>query len=140
MFILSITPGQIAGAVWVNATRVLTADPFTDAGGATLVWTHATRQLSSLAANLTGIQSINTSVGAGAVLDLRPAAGKFRHVSISQESGTGCVAALYDGATAILDVSAVKMVTLVGNNTVGPAAKNASGGALPVAYSGYDIS
>lgn len=65
MNIGSVTTGSVSTAVWLNATRSLTADPATDAGAATFVWTHATRSLTLPGGAVQGSQLQAPSVVSG---------------------------------------------------------------------------
>lgn len=140
---LTADPATDAGAatlVWTHAARSLTVDPATDAGAATLVWARATRQLTSLAANYTGIGTTN-SLANGSVLDLRPAAGKFRHVSaLWVNNPASTLMGFYDGTTFTGVAVTTGFGEMCGYNTYGPALKNSNGSSQSYAYAGFDIS
>jgi hypothetical protein len=118
MNINSIPGANIAASVWTNVTRTLTADP----------------------TPYTDITANGVSLGAGLVLDLRPAAGKRRFVTFIATSATMLLGA-YDGATftGIATNTANTIVTHTSNNsTLGMTIKNSSGGALNYWYCGWD--
>jgi len=142
MIVVSFSPSAVAATVWAQASRSLTADPATDAGCATLVWNHATKPVTSIAAAYTEVTG-RPSVGAGAKVDLRPSAGKFRFLSAGGNLGGGANAlGLYDGTN--FDGPAGAWGTpgaqqQNGGSTRGPALSNPTGGALTSAYGGWDI-
>lgn len=61
MFINSIPTAQITSSIWNALARTLTADPATDAGASTLVWTHSTRTLTGF----TTVEKCTASVPLG---------------------------------------------------------------------------
>lgn len=140
MQINSFTSTGIASSVWANVTRTLTADPATDAGAATFVWTHAARTLTADPTPYTDITANGVSLGAGVVLDLRPAAAHRRFVSIISGSASNLLGS-YDGTTFTAigtNTSATIITTTCNNATLGMTIKNTSGGALNYWYCGWD--
>lgn len=141
MIINSFSPGSIATSVWAQAARTLTADPATDAGAATLVWTHATRTVTSLAAAYTNISAAAASLGAGLVLDNRPAAGKFRENNF-QSGSASMVVGTYNGTTfnQYATNTAQNFPTMMPSTpTVCTTIKNSSAGSLTYDLAGWDI-
>lgn len=142
MFIVSLSAGNIAGSVWANATRSLLTDPATDAGAATLVWTHAARQATVDPASYTLIQA-RSSLAAGAILDVRPAAGKFRRVTIAANlpAQVTMLFGMYDGTNFDQGAAAAQYVQINGyaNATRGVSVKNSDGAATATyAYAGLE--
>jgi len=90
MNINSISANSIAASVWTVATRQLT-----NPSG---VWSDATRQLTSIAALVTTASNLS-SVSTGAILDLRPAAGKFRDINFGGGNVNTWQVGSYDGTT-----------------------------------------
>jgi hypothetical protein len=118
MNINSFTGNQVAASVWAAATRTLTADP----------------------TPYTDVTANGVSLAAGIVLDLRPAAGKRRFVSMIAGNAS-MVLGSYDGATftQISTNAANSIVTTAMNNaTLCMTIKNTSGGALNYWYCGWD--
>jgi len=137
-----LSAGSIAGSVWTNATRSLTADPATDAGAATLNWTHAARSLTTLANTKTVVNARGSSIANNAILDLRPAAGNYRSVYITHVNNpaNGDEIGFYDGTN--FDGSSTAMAAWgvfgIGTPTSGMSYKNTTGAASSVSYSGWD--
>jgi hypothetical protein len=164
MFVISLSPANVAGATWANATRTLTADPATDAGSATLNWTHATRTitadpatdagaatlvwthtgrtLSQLLNLFSGANAINQSLANGTVLDLRPAASKVRFVfAVGQLSGAQWRTGVYDG-TNFGDNNGTDSTNFgfgVGYSGAGFSVKATGGSAITYSYVAIDL-
>ena len=114
---------------------------------ATAVWALATRVLTSLAANYADASSINVSVTNGTTLDLRPAAGKMRHIAIfAPVAATGnWTMGTYDGTTfrggpASGAGTAAQIAAVPSTHTFGAAVNNSGTGANPIDACGFDIS
>src|SRR5437879_810298 len=91
-----------------------------------LVWTQPTRTLTGIAALAARFQG-NPSVGAGIVLDLRPAVGKYREVDSFGFGGAQFRGGYYDGATFVqpgVEINAGGQYTARGDSVFGPAIKN----------------
>lgn len=136
MFILSITPGQIAGSVWAQAARTLTSlagQPATD------IWASAARTLTADPMPFTGVTARGT-VGASTILDLRPAAGKFRLLMMLGAFQTVYTPALYDGANADNATAGVNDpgLQMLGTSVRGQAYNNQTAGGLTYSYAGWD--
>lgn len=118
--------------VWGAATRTLTSPSG--------VWQEATRQLTSIAANFTGFQNIGSVVATGTQLDLRPAAGKFRHLHASAPASAASQFQQTDGTTGVnvIAVNTQLQFYSVGNPTIGIRYNNQSGGSVTVTYQGWD--
>jgi len=140
MNINTLTSSGVATSVWNNATRSLTADPATDAGSAALVWGHATRTLSADSVTFSTFQT-RTSLANAATLDLRPAAGKTRWISVGCGFASVCPV-IYDGTNLDGQLSATSATIFsgFGNNTIGIAMRNANGATQSVSYCGMDHS
>jgi hypothetical protein len=133
MFVVSLSAGLIAGSVWANAGRTLTADPATDAGAATLVWTHASRQPTSLTLAIGGGGAQSSAVGTGVVLDLRPAAGASREV-MAQADGNFSFG-VYNGATFVGFTAATQLFySGPSHNSFGYSIKNTNAGSQNATY------
>jgi len=137
----AITSAAVATQVWAAATRNLT-----NPSG---VFSDATRTLTSIASNYAGIFVLNTAFATNAILDLRPAAGKFTDVVLAT-SGVGAAVAgvtgafgTYDGTT-FTAVSANNYSTAQyvckGANAGILTIKNTSAGSQTIGYSGFTIS
>lgn len=127
MFINNPSASSIAGSVWSQAVRTLTADPATDAGAAALVWAHAARTITSLV-NVIASSHTNASLGAGATLDLRPPAGQVAWAAANSAAATAV--GMYDGTT-LLSTNP-NMNDGLGDSTVGFAVHNAGGAGTQV--------
>ena len=93
--------------------------------------------LSSNSLAFTAIGARNAALGAGAILDLRPSAGKFRSVSvgpINTISGLQC--AIYDGTN--FDIANPIGDSGFGQSATGYSGKNTSGGGVVSNYAGFD--
>lgn len=107
---------------------------------ASQVWTAVTRTVTSIAASMTAVGAVNTSVAAGVILDLRPAAGKFRMVSLNDGNHGSMDNGFYDGTT-FDDSNAITAFRVGMNNAnVGVVIKNVSAGALTASWSGIEVS
>lgn len=105
----------------------------------TAVWAAATRSLTTEANTKTAIGAISQSVLAGAIADLRPAAGVFRHLTIDVDVATTFALSVYDGTTfPQTQNQAIGVYSGVGNATRGLSVKNTSAGAANLDYCGYD--
>lgn len=106
---MNITIGSAALSVWGNATRTLTG-----LGTTTLSFTNLG----------------NTPLANGVSVDLRPAAGKARFITILGQALTNVTwtQQLYDGTTFVPGFSAASGAALteimIGSNAFGPALKN----------------
>jgi len=140
MNINTLTSSGVATSVWTNATRSLTADPATDAGAAALIWGHGTRTLTGDSVTFTTFQT-RTSLANGGTLDLRPAAGKTRWVSVGCGAASVCPV-IYDGTNQDGQVTATSATIFsgFGNNTTGIAMHNSNGAGQNVGYCGMDHS
>jgi len=137
----AITSAAVATQVWAAATRNLT-----NPSG---VFSDATRTLTSIAANYTGIYVLNSSFAAAAILDLRPAAGKFTDVSLlgpgvgNTVAGTTGQAGTYDGTTfTAIGANAASTAPYIckGGSAGIVTYKNTSAAAQTLGYSGFTIS
>lgn len=116
----------IAGPVWPSA-----------GGFAAAVWNNPTRTVTSLAAAYSEVSG-NVAVAINTVLDLRPAAGKFRNVYASATTNT-ISGGTFDGVTYRSSGSLTSLIiNLVGGSGVGPAVK--ANAAQNIVFAGYDIS
>jgi len=117
------------------------------AGIANSVWTNATRQLSSLSANvMTVLSQAQTTLAASASLDLRPTVNKQRELTFAFAAGAAgsTEVDLYDGTHAIAIGSAAAGAqagfTLYGNSVAGPRIHNNDGtNATTYMYGGIDL-
>lgn len=105
----------------------------------TSVWTNTLRTLTTEANTKTGIGSATVSVGAGLILDLRPAAGVFRIVVGNTAFQNNIDTGIYDGATFSAVAIQSNPVTIPCGSAVGAAIKNSTAGALNASYSGFDM-
>lgn len=133
MNINSISANSIAASVWTVATRNLT-----NPSG---VFSDATRTLTSVASVFAAVSG-RSVVGTGVVLDLRPAAGVFRELVISEitQASTAQIS-LYDGVNSDTVGTANTGVAqhTTGNATRGGSFRNNSAGNLTAVYAGFDI-
>lgn len=125
---------SIAGQVWNNGVRTLTADPATDAGAATLVWGHAARTITSLNGAVSTGTNRNTALAAGAIQDARPGANVSRTVTFIGLASV--LVGLYDGTN--FDSSGAVWGTGQGNSTRGTVIKNTTGGGVTVSWAWED--
>ena len=137
----AITSAAVATQVWAAATRNLT-----NPSG---VFSDATRTLTSIASNYTGIYVINSTFASNAILDLRPAAGKFTDVSLfgpglgAAIAGTTGQGGTYDGTTfTAIGANAASTAPYIckGGNAGIVTYKNTSAGTQVIGYSGFTIS
>jgi len=134
MIINGFSSSSIASSVWANAARTLT-----NPSG---IWSETTRNLSAMGSSLlTPSHVTNTVVSGGTQVDLRPAAGKSRNVSLAG-LGSSTVAiqlGIWDGTSFItMAQSAVAAgigLFLTGDSAVGPLVKLT--GANSGAYQAY---
>jgi hypothetical protein len=146
MNINSIPGANIAASVWTNATRTLTdaaavwaqaARTLTDAA---VVWAQATRTLTADPNPFTDVTANGVALAAAAVLDLRPAAGKRRLVTM-MAGNASMVLGSYDGATftQVSTINAFNTLSVASCNAAQcMTIKNTSGGSLNYWYSGWD--
>lgn len=137
MFVLSLSTGTISAATWTNAVRTLTADPATDAGAATLVWTHATRSLTTITNLATAIGTANGTCAASATIDLRPAAGRIRFLAIM--GSTSLQTGSFDGTTFTAFSTPGALQPAHCASSIGWAIHNPTGGGLNYAIAGFDF-
>ena len=133
----SLSTVGIATQVWVQATRTLT--------NPTGVWADATRTLTTLGTGaVTFAQTNNGSLATSTILDLRPAAGIAREVSVAIQSGAAGSALIgyYDGVTFVTGVTVAPTSSDQrsghGNSTVGLSLKAGGNNAAPYSYVAQD--
>ena len=102
------------------------------------VWGAATRNLSTEANTKTAIGATNTPVAAGAILDLRPAAGVFREVTLNDGLQASMHNIYYDGTTVVDTSTSAVQAGHPNTNAHGMCIKNSSAGSLNTNYFGYD--
>jgi hypothetical protein len=112
---------------------------FSAAQVAQAVWQNTTRTVTSIAASMSAINVIRQSVASGVILDLRPAAGVFRLISMGVD-GTNATAGYYDGTT-FAGFGSTNTISAVGcnNSAYGLVLKNPAGIAEAQNASGFDI-
>lgn len=110
------------------------------AGVAGAVWTNLTRSLTSIVGGMASVGAVNTSVAAGVILDLRPAAGKFRCIVMNDSTQVSMHNGYYDGTTFDDTSSAAAFIKGDFGATVGLAIKNVSAGALATSWAGIEMS
>jgi len=133
VFINSLASAGVASSVWSALTRTLT-----NPSG---VFSDATRTLTSVNPTQSAFGIVNTSLAAGAIQDLRPAASTMREGCFVFQEASNVVPLIYDGTNSGLVGGTnlnVGFFTFKGNPTVGGAIKNQSAGALNVSYAGFD--
>lgn len=110
------------------------------------IWTAATRNLTGLGAgSVVLISQADTTLAAGASLDLRPAAGKHRDITIGVLAGAAAAATIsqWNGTTSrvvtSINANSSGGQYVCGNSVVGPILINLDGAnALHYTYGGAD--
>lgn len=114
----------------------------TTASVAASVWSTAVKAITSIVAAYTAVNTFNSSIGAGAVADIRPGAGKFRECNIATDNGTSATFGTYDGTTftSLQTLTATTITTIFGTPARTMTYKNGDASAHNLTLTGWDIS
>lgn len=131
MFINNPSTGSTPAQLWAAATRTLTADPFTNAGGGAIVWNSAgntVRGLTTASGWISGQSLALTSIAASTTVDLRAPANYMRDGTFAVDNALVHIE-MYDGTNAISmnGVTGQLAMTAWGSSSVGVRLNNTDG-------------